>query len=88
MYLYRLNVNGDRYVVDTDDDLTEWKSSVADALQQGGGFINVTDAAGFRTTLLITSSSIVTMHKVEYQEPREEPSAQLLDEEAFTFEDY
>ena len=88
MDMYRLNVNGDRYVVDTEDNLAAWKSSVADAVHHGGGFVNVTNAAGFLTTLLITPSSTVTLQKVRPPEPREEPCTQLLDEEAFTVEDF
>ncbi|WP_158250226.1 MULTISPECIES: hypothetical protein [Cryobacterium] len=83
---YRLTVNGDRYVVDTDDDLAAWKTSVADAVQRGGGFINVINSAGFLTTLLITPNSTVTLQQVRSQRP--EPWTQLLAEEAFTYEDF
>ncbi|TFC83080.1 hypothetical protein E3T23_03125 [Cryobacterium cheniae] len=83
---YRLTVNGDRYFVDTDDDLAAWKTSVADAVQQGGGFINVTNSAGFLTTLLITPNSTITLQRV--RSPRPEPWTQLLAEEAVTYEDF
>ena len=83
---YRLTVNGDRYFVDTDDDLSAWKTSVADAVQHGGGFINVTNSAGFLTTLLITPHSTITLQRV--RSPRPEPWTQLLPDEAFTYEDF
>ncbi|TFC94745.1 MULTISPECIES: hypothetical protein [Cryobacterium] len=83
---YRLTVNGDRYVVDTDDDLAAWKTSVADAVRAGGGFINVTNSTGFLTTLLITPNSTVTLQRV--RPPRPEPWPQLLADEAFTYEDF
>jgi hypothetical protein len=85
---YRLTVNGDRYVVDTDDDLAAWKTSVADAVQRGGGFINVTNTGGFLTTLLITPNSTVTLQRVRPPQPRPEPWTQLLADEAFTYEDF
>lgn len=87
MNAYRLTVNSTHYVVDTDDDLTEWKASVADAVQRGGGFVNVTNAGGFPTALLITPNSTVTLQRVRHPLPRPEPWTQLLAEEAFTYED-
>ncbi|TFD26167.1 hypothetical protein [Cryobacterium cryoconiti] len=85
---YRLTVNGDRYVVDTIDDLAAWKTSVAAAVQRGGGFIDVTNSAGFLTSLLITPNSTVTVQRVHLPEPRPEPWTQLLSDEAFTYEDF
>ena len=43
---YHLTVDGVHYVVDTDDDLTLWRTSVTDAMHSGGGLVNVTDTAG------------------------------------------
>lgn len=88
MNVYRLTVNSDHFLVDTDDDLVEWKTSVADAVQRGGGFINVTNTAGFLTMLLITPNSTVAMQKVPPEQPRPEPWTQLLADEAFTYEEF
>ncbi|MBG6215403.1 uncharacterized protein YjdB [Cryobacterium sp. CAN_C3] len=85
---YYLTVNGNRYSVDTDDNLAEWKTSVIDAVQRGGGFINVTNTDGFLTTLLITANSTVTVQKVHLPQPRLEPWTNILTDEAFTYEDY
>ena len=85
---YRLTVNGNHYFVDTHDDLAEWKTSVTDAVQRGGGFINVTNTDGFLTALLITPNSTVTVQKVRLSQPRPEPWTHILADEAFTYEDY
>ena len=85
---YRLTVNGDRFVVDTIDDLSAWKTSVAAAVQAGGGFIDVTNSAGFLTSLLITPNSTVSVQRLHPPEPRSEPWTQLFADEAFTFEDF
>ena len=88
MHEYRLTVNGDRYVVDTDDHLAAWKGSVADAVQRGGGFVDVTDTAGFLTALLITPNSTVTVQRVRAPQPRPEPWTQPLPDEAFTYDGF
>jgi hypothetical protein len=88
MSVYRLKVNSDDYVVDTDDGLAAWKISVADAVQRGGGFVTVTNTGGSLTSMLITPNSTVTLHKIHPAGPQADPRPQLTVDEAFAYDDF
>ncbi len=87
MTAYLITVNGDRFMVDSHDALEEWKVSVADRVQRGGGFVDLIQADGCSTTLLVTPNSSITMQEVQPAAPARESWTQLLADEAWAYED-
>jgi hypothetical protein len=65
MRTYCVSVNRDHYLVNSDDNLTGWKAAVVDAVRQGGNFVEMTNAAGVATALLITSATMIAVQEID-----------------------
>ncbi|MCU1479723.1 MAG: hypothetical protein JWQ19_509 [Subtercola sp.] len=88
MSTYRLTVNGTKYYLTPDDDVTAVKTALLTAVSSGGGFIDLVNTARVKVALLITANSTVQIEEFDNIDDIDELWQQPPASTMFNFDDW
>ena len=88
MSTYRLTVNDNRFYLPSGEDVSTVKTALLNAVNSGGGFVDVVNSSCKRVTLLVTPHSTVQIEEFGRVDDIEELWQQPPASSSFNFDEY
>ena len=85
MIVNKMTVDGSEYFLAEEQSVEEAKHRVVDAVQQGGGLVDLKIAGHENVSVLVSQSIAVTFETIEATEPVENRADDIWDWDDFTF---
>ena len=70
MMVNKMTVDGDAYFLAPEQDVDETKHQIVDAVQHGGGMVDVVVAGNGTVSLLVSQAARVTFEEIEAPDPQ------------------